>query len=124
VRHGGGDGQADLMAKFIFKNNDQNWASSNLAEARKALEKSLPNIVCLVCKNDEFIIKDYFDSNLQQHQRSMVVYSSVVEFSPISAIPVFSLYCDRCGFVMQFDEDKLLRNSGVVAATTKEAKDG
>ena len=117
-----GDGETALT-KFIFKIEDSLWSAADQSEALKALEASLSKLKCLVCDADEFILNDTFLAPQVESLRSRTVYFSEENLFPLKARPILSMHCERCGFVMQFDETKVLDNAGLINRDSEPQKD-
>jgi predicted nucleic-acid-binding Zn-ribbon protein len=94
-------------------------SAENLTELEKAMEIALPNLACLVCSNKSFILRDVFEGEFENQLRSRQMYISLQNFFPAKAAPIIHLSCDKCGYIMQFDEDRVLQNAGLTAPSSE-----
>jgi hypothetical protein len=79
----------------------------DFSEIKTALKAALPDLVCLICRCDTLVVSNMPERGLSP---ALTFYNRgsgvATEYEPL-----VSVFCDDCGYVMEFQEQRLFRRA-------------
>jgi hypothetical protein len=96
------------MAKFKLIGNEDVVIADDESEAMTAISSVLKNLVCPICSKSNFTVAEKFNTEFGTDLRTRIPFYGLNYSIPCTYYrSAFTLICDECTHILQFDETKI-----------------